>query len=98
MTSLRDLPLVEASVAKTATFEDAAALLRSKSVSTIAVVDEHRTVVGLFGESDLLRGLFPGYLESSTTPPSPRTTVRSSRAGPTRFATRRSRSTCTSRS
>jgi CBS domain-containing protein len=62
MTSLRDLPLVEASVAKTATFEDAAALLRSKSVSTIAVVDEHRTVVGLFGESDLLRGLFPGYL------------------------------------
>ena len=62
MKSLRDLPLVEASVPKTATFDDAAAILRSQSVSTIAVVDEGGTVVGLFGESDLLRGLFPGYL------------------------------------
>jgi CBS domain-containing protein len=62
MRTLRDLSLVEASVPKTATFDEAAALLRSESVSTVAVVDEHGTVVGLFGESDLLRGLFPGYL------------------------------------
>lgn len=62
MKSLRDLPLVEASVPETATFDDAATVLRSQSVSTIAVVDEGGTVVGLFGESDLLRGLFPGYL------------------------------------
>lgn len=62
MRTFRDLALVEASVPTTATFEDAAAILRSEDVLTIAVLDEAGGVVGLFGESELLRGLFPGYL------------------------------------
>jgi CBS domain-containing protein len=62
MKSLRDLSLVDVSVPQTATFDDAAAVLRSETISTIAVLDDEGTVVGIFGEADLLRGLFPGYL------------------------------------
>jgi CBS domain-containing protein len=57
-----DLPLEHAAVPATATFGEAVSALRAASVSTIAVVDTQGRVVGLFGEPDVLRGLFPGYL------------------------------------
>jgi CBS domain-containing protein len=62
MVPLRETRLVRASVARTATFLDAARMLFGKGISAIAVVDDEQRVVGLFTDDDLLRGLFPGYL------------------------------------
>ena len=62
MRTLPDIELVPASVARSATFLEAAEALTRHSVPTIAVVDDEEGVVGLFGGEDLLRGLFPGYL------------------------------------
>jgi CBS domain-containing protein len=60
--TLPDIELVPASVARSATFLEAAEALTRHSIPTIAVVDDEAGVVGLFGGEDLLRGLFPGYL------------------------------------
>lgn len=60
--NLRDIELVDASVPRTATFADAAEVLISHPVATIAVLDDDEHVVGLFGGEELVRGLFPAYL------------------------------------
>ena len=60
--TLRELPLVEASVTNTATFAEAARVLADCGLSAVAVLDEQRRVVGFFTEDDLLAGLFPRYL------------------------------------
>jgi CBS domain-containing protein len=57
-----DIELVPASVPASATFREAAEALVSHPVTTIAVLDDGGVVVGLFGDSDLLAGLFPRYL------------------------------------
>ncbi len=62
MDVLRDLPLVQASVPRTATFAEAAEELTSQKIGAIAVLDDEQGVAGLFGGDELLRGLFPGYL------------------------------------
>lgn len=62
MTQLRDLPLVDAAVPETATFREAVEALFAAELPAIAVLDDERRVVGLFSQSDLLRGIFPGYL------------------------------------
>jgi CBS domain-containing protein len=59
---LAQIELVPASVARTATFLEAAEVLVSHPVTTIAILDGDEQVVGLFGDSDLLGGFFPGYL------------------------------------
>ncbi len=58
MSAIEDLGLqpVRASVAITATFGEAAGRL------AIAVLDQNERIVGLFGEDELLRGIFPAYL------------------------------------
>lgn len=60
--SLRDLPLVRASVPETADLAEAAAALFAAQVPALAVLDREERVVGIFSESDLLRAVFPGYL------------------------------------
>lgn len=62
MGKLRDLTLVDASVPASATFAEAVSTLFEASVPAIAVVTESGAVAGLFGEGDLLRAVFPGYL------------------------------------
>jgi CBS domain-containing protein len=62
MAPLRETRLVQVSVARTATFLEAARRLFGTGISAIAVVDAEQRVVGLFTDDDLLRGLFPGYL------------------------------------
>jgi CBS domain-containing protein len=57
-----DIELVPASVPRAATFREAAEVLVAHPVTTIAVVDGDDRVVGLFGDSDLLLGVFPRYL------------------------------------
>ena len=59
MRFLAQIELVPASVPQTATFLEAAEALVSHPVTTIAVLDGEEQVVGLFGDSDLLRGFFP---------------------------------------
>ncbi len=63
MPRLDDMRLVPASVPETATFLDAARALFGAGVSAIAVLGSDRRVVGLFTDDDLLRGLFPRYLD-----------------------------------
>jgi CBS domain-containing protein len=63
MATVRDTTLVEASVPETATFADAARVIAEVEVGAIAVLDGRARVVGLFTSDDLLRGLFPGYLD-----------------------------------
>lgn len=62
MRTLADIELVPASVPRTATFLEAAEVLVSHPVTTIAVVEEDGRVAGLFGDTDLLGGFFPAYL------------------------------------
>ena len=62
MRIISDIELVPASVAQGATFLQAAEALVSHPVTTIAVLDDDRHVIGLFADSDLLKGLFPRYL------------------------------------
>jgi CBS domain-containing protein len=57
-----DIELVPASVPRSATFLEAAEMLVSHPVTTIAVVDDDGRVVGLFADSDLITGVFPRYL------------------------------------
>ncbi len=62
MARLRDLPLVPASVRQSASFAEATDALFRAEVSAIAVVDGVGRVEGIFGERDVLRAVFPGYL------------------------------------
>lgn len=62
MARLRDLPLVAASVRQSASFAVATETLFQAEVSAIAVVDGVGRVQGIFGERDVLRAVFPGYL------------------------------------
>ena len=59
---LGELELVDASVSRDATYEDAARVLASSQAPTVAVLDTNRKVVGLFGIEQALRGCMPGYL------------------------------------
>jgi CBS domain-containing protein len=63
MALLREIRLIEASVRKDGTFLEAARILLGSQTSALAVLDEQERVVGLFTDDDLLRGLFPRYLE-----------------------------------
>jgi len=63
MALLREIRLIPASVPEDATFLQAARVLLQALTSAIAVVDAENRVVGLFTDDDLLRGLFPRYLE-----------------------------------
>jgi CBS domain-containing protein len=63
MALLREIRLIGASVRKDGTFLEAARTLLGSETSALAVVDEQQRVVGLFTDDDLLRGLFPRYLE-----------------------------------
>lgn len=63
MPTLRDTPLLDVSVPRSATFRDAARALVEHGVAALAVLDEGGGVVGLFTDDDLLRGLFPRYLD-----------------------------------
>jgi CBS domain-containing protein len=60
--TLRDITLVPASVPESATFREAASVLRESGLPAIAVTNREGRVVGLFTDIDLLRGLFPAYL------------------------------------
>jgi CBS-domain-containing membrane protein len=60
---LRETKLVQASVPRTASFLQAARAFFGTGISAIAVVDDEQRVVGVFTDDDLLRGLFPGYLD-----------------------------------
>jgi CBS domain-containing protein len=62
MRIVSDIELVPASVPRGATFREAAEMLVTHPVTTIAVVDEDGRVVGLFADADLLGGVFPRYL------------------------------------
>ena len=55
--------IIDASVRDSATFEDALKLLHDSGLPAIAVLSEDGGVVGLFGAKEVLRGLFPGYLD-----------------------------------
>ncbi len=63
MSPLRETRLVQASILRGAPFLDAATAFFGTGISAIAVVDDEQRVVGLFTDDDLLRGLFPGYLD-----------------------------------
>lgn len=63
MSPLHGTRLVEASVPRVATLLEAARIIFRAGVSAIAVVDDDQRVVGMFTDDDLLRGLFPGYLD-----------------------------------
>lgn len=63
MTRLRNLPLVDASVPVSATFREAAHALADAGTAAVAVLDGERRVVGLFTDDDVLRGVFPRYVE-----------------------------------
>ena len=63
MALLREIRLIGASLRKDGTFLEAARILLGSQTSAIAVVDAQERVVGLFTDDDLLRGLFPRYLE-----------------------------------
>ena len=62
MSTLHDIELVRASVDPEASFAEAAEALSRHRLPAIAVVDAGR-VVGLFTEEELLRGVFPEYLD-----------------------------------
>ncbi len=61
MSTLHDIPLVEASVPASATFAEAAHTLGESKLSGLAVLDGDR-VVGLFTDEELLLGISPPYL------------------------------------
>jgi CBS domain-containing protein len=63
MSMLRELPLQPVGVRADASFLEAARLLLESRLSAIAVLDDADRVAGLFTDDDLLRGLFPRYLE-----------------------------------
>jgi CBS domain-containing protein len=57
--------LVRAAVTVTTTVEEAARELAACAVGALAVLEDER-VRGIFGEDDLLRAVFPGYLGELT--------------------------------
>jgi CBS domain-containing protein len=57
------IELVPAAVRREVTFRAAAETLTAHPVSALAVLDDAGQVVGVFAGSDLLRGLFPRYLD-----------------------------------
>ncbi|HLE99812.1 MAG TPA: CBS domain-containing protein [Gaiellaceae bacterium] len=59
---LHDLPLVNASVPRSASLAEAAATLFDAQVPALAVLDDEGRVLGVFSEADLLKAVFPGYL------------------------------------
>lgn len=63
MTLLREIELVPVSVRSDAPFLEAARSLLAAHTSALAVVDDHDHVMGMFTDDDLLRGLFPRYLD-----------------------------------
>ena len=63
MALLRELRLPRASVARGTPFLGAARALLAAETSAIAVVDDEERVAGVFTDDDLLRGLFPRYLD-----------------------------------
>jgi CBS domain-containing protein len=63
MTTLSRIDLVPAAVHLSATFRQAAEVLVSHPVTTIAVLDDEDRVAGLFGDEDVLQGVFPRYLK-----------------------------------
>ncbi len=63
MALLREIRLIGASVRKDDTFLEAARSLLGSETSALAVVDGQERVTGLFTDDDLLRGLFPRYLD-----------------------------------
>ena len=62
MSVVRDLALLNVSIAHTATFRDAARELAASGLPAIAVLDADGRVLGVFTQDAELRGLFPGYL------------------------------------
>lgn len=60
---LRDIELVDASVLGSAPLAEAAAKLFAARVPALAVLDESGRVSGIFSEEDLLKAVFPGYLD-----------------------------------
>lgn len=63
MPLLREMELVPASVREGSPFLDAARALLAADTAAIAVVGADERVIGVFTDDDLLRGLFPRYLE-----------------------------------
>lgn len=55
--------IIDASVSDTATYEEALKVLHESGLPAIAVLGDEGAVVGLFGAKEVLRGLFPGYLD-----------------------------------
>ena len=55
--------LIDAAVPESATFEQAVQVLYESTLPAIAVLKDDQTVAGLFGAKELIRGLFPVYLE-----------------------------------
>jgi CBS domain-containing protein len=62
MADLRNLPLVQVSIADTATVAEAVARLFEAQVPAIAVLAADGRLVGVLSELDVLRAVFPGYL------------------------------------
>jgi CBS domain-containing protein len=63
MALLRELQLLPVSVLRGAPFLEAVRALLAAETSAIAVLGDGDRVVGVFTDDDLLRGLFPRYLE-----------------------------------
>lgn len=63
MALLRELQLLPVSVRRGAPFVEAARALLAAETSGIAVLGDEDRVVGVFTDDDLLRGLFPRYLD-----------------------------------
>jgi CBS domain-containing protein len=63
VSTIRDIPRVDAWVPRTASFAEAAAALAASRAPAVAVLDDDRRVVGVFTVDALLRGLFPSYLQ-----------------------------------
>jgi CBS domain-containing protein len=63
MALLRDLQLLPVSVRRGVPFLEATRRLLAARTSALAVLGEDDRVVGVFTDDDLLRGLFPRYLE-----------------------------------
>ena len=55
--------IIDASVPESATFQDALTALHDSNLPAIAVLGDDGKVVGLFGAKEVLRGLFPVYLD-----------------------------------
>lgn len=59
---LEAIELADASVRRDATYADASRVLAASEAPTVAVLDDDRKVVGLFGIEQALRGCMPSYL------------------------------------